>query len=54
MFPSAEILREQRDGERQPDGGHDGVQREEDRVQLQRHRLWPAPVLTSGREASHR
>ena len=54
MRLALEVLREQRDGLRQPDGGHDGVRGDQDRVQFLRHRLRPAPVPTCGREAPHR
>ena len=48
LFLTPEVLQQQRDRERQPDGGDDGVQREEDRVQLQRHSVWPASVSSCG------
>ena len=54
MRLAPQVLREQRDGLRQPDGGHDGVRGEQDRVQLLRNRVRPAPVPTRGREARHR
>ena len=54
MRLAPQVLREQRDGLRQPDGGHDGVRGDEDRVQLLRHRVRPAPVPPRRREAPHR
>ncbi len=50
MRAAAQVLRQQRDGQLQPDGGDDGVRHQEDRLLLVRHRVRKARVLAARRE----